>query len=702
MKSDESYSGVITIPDNVIFDGKSYAVSNVYEGVFYQNTGITGVSLPNTLLRVKNNMFNGCSALSSVSIGNSVDSVGDNAFYGCYVLKSVSLPSTVKYLGTRAFMNCSALSTVTGESLISKINDETFSGSGLTTFTVPDSVKVIGKSAFTNCSKLVTVNFNAELLEINPMAFYSCSALTSATLPSKVNKIGDNAFYYCSSLITAIIPNKVTRIEINTFRSCSKLTSLTLGNELKYIGQSAFYECGKIASLTIPSKVDTLADWAFCSCSGIKVMNSFAVKPPVLGYLAFSGIGTTIPVYVPLASIDAYKSDTNWKSYFSNILQATIQDAVNYKVTSSKAPYTVEVSMYSAKSSGDIEIPAAVTFNNINYAVTGIADQAFEDYSAITSVKLPNSVKYIGVGAFRNCTSLSNITLSDSLTKVSSEAFYNTAWYNAQSGTTYLGKVLIDCKLSMIGAPFSTEVKKGTTLIADGAYDWCIRMTGIKIPNSLKRIGMGAFHMCGNLTSVELGDSITDIDINAFYACGFSTIKLPGTLKNINELAFSACANLGSLTLPASVSYIGNNAFKDCVSVDTITCMAQTPPTLGTTVFQNISKTIPLLVQPGCLSRYKAAAQWKDFMNLKEINTEIQQPKDETFCLYPNPVKESFCLRGLKGISTVYIYDMHGKTQLVKQVQPNEIIPITGLANGLFIVRIVNDSVTIKQKIIKE
>lgn len=79
------------------------------------------------------------------------------------------------------------------------------------------------------------------------------------------------------------------------------------------------------------------------------------------------------------------------------------------------------------------------------------------------------------------------------------------------------------------------------------------------------------------------------------------------------------CSSLTSTTIPNSVKSIGDGAFEACTSAKEITCRAETPPTTGTYVFEGIDKTIPLYVPKGSVLKYKAAANWKDFVIIREI-----------------------------------------------------------------------------------
>ncbi|GHT12598.1 hypothetical protein AGMMS4956_07450 [Bacteroidia bacterium] len=161
-----------------------------------------------------------CSGLTSVTIGNSVTSIGDMAFFYCSGLTSVTIGNSVTSIGSYAFYDCS----------------------GLTAVTIPNSVTSIGESAFSGCSGLTSVTIPNSVTSIGDEAFSGCSGLTSVTIPNSVTSIGDRAFEGCSGLTSVTIPNSVTSIGDEAFAWCSGLTSVTNLNPVpQSIDSSVFY-----------------------------------------------------------------------------------------------------------------------------------------------------------------------------------------------------------------------------------------------------------------------------------------------------------------------------------------------------------------------------------------------------------------------------------------------------------------------------
>ena len=209
--------------------------------------------------------------LLSLFIGNSVTSTGVYAFYYCYSLTSISIPNSVTSIGGNAFYNCPSL----------------------TSISIPNSVTSIGGNAF-----------------------YNCSSLTSICIPNSVTSIGSYAFYYCYSLTSISIPNSVTSIESYAFYYCYSLTSISIPNSVTSIGGIAFYNCPSLTSISIPNSVTSIDGNAFAYCYSILEYKIYATTPPTLESTnAFSGINSICKIYVPDASVTAYKIATNWATY---------------------------------------------------------------------------------------------------------------------------------------------------------------------------------------------------------------------------------------------------------------------------------------------------------------------------------------------------------------------------------------------------
>jgi len=138
-----------------------------------------------------------------------------------------------------------------------------------------------------------------------------------------------------------------------------------------------------------------------------------------------------------------------------------------------------------------------------NLPVTSIGVMAFESYTRLTSITIPDSVTDIGIEAFAKCTSLTSITIPDNV----------------------------------------TSIKEMT-------FALCTNLTNVTISNSVIGIGEWAFAFCESLTSITIPDSITSIEDNAFTGCAsLNSITIPNSITSIGKSAFAFCKSLTSVTI---------------------------------------------------------------------------------------------------------------------------------------------------------
>ncbi len=278
---------------------------------------------------------------------------------------------------------------------------------------------------------------------------------------------------------------------------------------------------------------------------------------------------------------------------------------------------------------GALEIPSEIE----GLPVVGIGEYAFEFCSSLTSVRIPDSVKYIGWSAFYFCSSLTDIIIPGGVTSIGQSAFYYTAYYNDltnwEDGVLYIGSYLIEAKEELNG---DYEIKPGTVCIADCAFQSCSLLTSVRIPDGMKYIGWCAFHECALLTSITIPGSVAGIGDYAFAGCTALTeinvdtdnecyrstdgilfnkdasellicpegktgiYHVPSGVTSIGHSAFNSCMLLTEIIMPDSVKDIGNSAFDGCTSLTGIK-LSNNLVSIGGSAFRNCSKltgvTIP-------------------------------------------------------------------------------------------------------------
>ena len=307
------YSGSLVIPSEVEHNGQTYRVRAIGASAFATCSGLTSITIPNSVTSIGANAFEGCSALTSISIPQSVTSIGSNAFDGCSALETISIPDGMTNIGGA------------------------FDGSAWYNHQ-PDGLIYIGNVAYQYKGTMpenTSITLVDRTLGIADNAFNGCSNLASITIPNSVKNIGNKAFQGCSSLKSVIIPNSVTSIGSNAFRNCSNLTTFNLPNEWVSIGDYAFTGCnflGNYTSITIPSSVVNIGRDVFKDCSNLAEIIALPLTPPTIyatsfpyditGSVVSAGrwvdtyrFKTKIKLVVPESASEAYLSNTLWNQF---------------------------------------------------------------------------------------------------------------------------------------------------------------------------------------------------------------------------------------------------------------------------------------------------------------------------------------------------------------------------------------------------
>ena len=159
-----------------------------------------------------------------------------------------------------------------------------------------------------------------DVSDFSGTTFNDCrSYITDVTIPSGVTSIGSYAFQQCTGLTSVTIPNNVTAVEQSAFSQCTNLTSVNIGSSLTYLGIQMFSYCTSLTSITIPSNIVTIAGGALIGCTGLTKIIIERTTPPTLQYTNALQDTNNCPIYVPAASVDAYKAANNWSDYASRI-----------------------------------------------------------------------------------------------------------------------------------------------------------------------------------------------------------------------------------------------------------------------------------------------------------------------------------------------------------------------------------------------
>jgi hypothetical protein len=268
-------------------------------------------------------------------------------------------------------------------------------------------------------------------------------------------------------------------------------------------------------------------------------------------------------------------------------MSATV-NGIKYSLSGSNA--TVTGTSAGAANTTTVTIPSTVTNLGTTYNVTAIGNNAFQNYSYLTSITIPNGVLTIGNWAFFSCTTLASVTIGSSLTTIGEYAFRQCTSLasiivdSANNNYSSLNNVLFNKAQTTliqyaIGLSSNTYTIPSTvTIIGSSAFYNCSSLASVTIPSSVTTISNNAFQECSSLASVTIGTSVTTISSNAFQGCsGLASIIIPKSVTSIGSNAFQQCYILESITIGSGVTSIGQQAFLFCNSLASVTFMGDIP-----------------------------------------------------------------------------------------------------------------------------
>ena len=446
------------------------------------------------------------------------------------------------------------------------------------------------------------------------------------TLPESLETIGSYAFRNNSSLKSVNIPAKVKTIESNAFYNCG-LTDLAIPEGVQTIGDYAF-SGNSLKNLTLPSTIKSIGNDAFnCYSDNLQSIICNAVVPPMLGNGVF-GRSAIKEIKVPISSIAAYKQANGWK-YLTNYYGGdVVNNGITYRIDENGATITAAEAALT-----EANIPSSVEFEGNQYPVIKINDNVFSGNTNLMAVTLPDGLVEIGAYAFSHCKNLESVTLPESLTTLDHSAFISCKSLRAvkiPSGVT----VIPSSCFSGCSSLESVTIPDGVTTIEDEAFQSC-NLNALTLPESLETIGINAFKGNRSLKSVNISAKVKTIEQGAFSYCGLTDLVIPEGVQAIGNYAFSNNSlqnltlpstitsigwgtfsnnSLQNLTLPSTITSIGNKAFLYNNNLQSITCNAATPPTLGDNAFSSgimSDVKVPL----ASIAAYRKAYGWKDFSN---------------------------------------------------------------------------------------
>lgn len=607
---------------NISYDGK-VSITGL------NDTSVTSIDIPSEIdgkpvTEIAYGAFNNCKNIKSVNIPNSVISIGPSSFQNCTgITGSLVIPDSVNAVCSYAFQGCTGITELKLGNSVKYVDQYAFEGcTGITgTLVIPDSIGTIGISAFKGCNSILNLKIGTGVASIDADAFNNCSGLSGElTIPGNVKTIGSSAFlnigkftsikleegletignyaFFGNTNVTELtIPDSVQTIGFQAFAYYSNLKTLNLGNGVKIIDGKAFQDATSLKEIDIPESVQTINYNAFLNCTSLSTIN----LPD--NNINFGG------------------------NVFLNTAWYNSQDAG--VVYLGKKLYRYKGAM-----------PSNTTINVID-GTNQICGYAFDSFTNLISISVPDSVKCIdnyafnnctgltdagvissdivGSYAFNNCTNLKNITLGEGITTIEKNAFYNC------TGLTKL------------------ETPSTINKISDYAFYNCSGLTDVKILSG--SLGYNLFNGCNNIKTAYFGEGITTMNginlssqkltdltilsgnVPSFSGCkNLVNVTLGNKVTEIGSYAFEGCTGLTQIVIPDSVKTIGDSAFKGCSSVEKIS-IGKGVEKIGNYAFYGLTKFNPDIIIP---ENVKSVGSYA-YANCKSVTSLIINANDVSF-----------------------------------------------------------------------
>lgn len=544
------------------------------------NIELSDLFIPEGTKEIESYAYQDNKILTKLVIPEGVISIGNGAFAGCSNLKHITIPNSVESIGDCAFSDCISLESVV----------------------IPSKVKTIARGLFCRCKNLKTVEMPDGIISIENAAFGMCENLENITLPAALTLIGDGAFRGCFALKKIIIPNLVQKIDDFSFAQCKSLREVVYSENLKSIGKNAFADCSSLQEVNLPSNLESVKEFAFADCTALE---SVAIPGNFTDirmlYYAFEKcvnikkVKATLNVVMFLLQkteqlVDAeiiYNNSFDIRGIRRTLRQGCftkcnklssiiLPEEIGYipELAFAECKNLISFNMNGLESIGREAFKECDNLREISMQnVQSIGESAFEGCNKLierekgieyvgkwviccdkntTKAELRSNTIGIAEGAFADCRNLTDIIIPKSIIHFNGhEDIYEDGCVavfencvnliQTENEINYVGKWVIDCKRNIERA----ILRPDTVGIAEGAFENCVNLKSVEMPNGMVSILRSAFADCRNLTE----------------------IRLPESIEYIGDYAFSNCCNLTEVKMPNDIKLLGNSIFSGCEKI---------------------------------------------------------------------------------------------------------------------------------------
>lgn len=626
-------------------------ITTIGDGAFSGVTSLTGtLTIPACVTSIGKNAFSGTnfSKIETVD-GNLLETIGDSAFasnptltsvvfgktetpltFGASVftgatkLQSFEFPQNVKEIGASIFLNLTNLTSITfanGTSLLESIGDTAFSKTGITSITFPESSAQLGidlgSNLFKSCPYFTTMNLSVSVRALDGV-LGGCGTIDTINVPA------ENPYLEADDELP-IIYQKLDggeRSVVLIYRELSgESEHFTIAGGAA-IGERAFANQPQLKYVFIPASVRTIGAFAFQNCVNletVKFENGSLLQS--IGEGAFQNCfklkSINLEVATNLTTLeDGTGDDSNYTSldgekiyiYTSTGIFAGAgrdsEEPLKIKFPATAAVTKLGAFMFMTSGAAEIDLSGLTSVKDIPKAPYSSDHYGFFSQNPnLTTVKLPNSIEFLGMYSFKDCTALKEIDLTN-LTKL---------------------VYMTDSKKTSMPTSATTAV---------GMFENCSALTTVKFPTSLELLGAKCFDGCTKLTTITGLDNVTMIGTYAFAGTGFTNIDLDAMLPKLNTAKFSSvnytfanCAALQTVDLSMfyTLATLPTNMFQNCTSLQTMDLSEFTALTaLPNYMFDGCSNLASVTLPTGDKLAHLGTYTFRNCTALKKINSNVE------------------------------------------------------------------------------
>lgn len=595
----------------------------------FPNMSCTDYQVPASVTVIGASAFNGCDNLKSIILPEGLTTISSGAFQSCLKLTTLHIPASVSHIEGGALANCVSMTS---------INVAEGSQSYMTDYGV----------LYTIDGKII-IQYPCGRPDKHYSILNTCDSLDYLSFLGTIN------------LKSVYVPCGIKSIEQNTFRE-SNLERVVIDEGMESIKMNAFAGCYALKSVYLPSTLTQIENYAFQVCTAMQDITFAGEVPPTLGENALYGVGydndNPTTLYVPAGASSAYNNNSWNSSYFTyNVSEISplatgttfTVDSLNYATTDDLL--NTKVSGVVAKTLTDLGIPPKVAYQGNLCTVTTLGYTSLQNCTKMVRAEVPFTVTWMDDYSFYGCTDLQTVILRNGLTQIDPFSLSHidkmttltipasvdsvaSTFVNYSNG---LEKILVargNAKYTSSSGVLFTKDRKQLV-----AYPHA-HSTNYTVPTGTQVIRGSSFRGAAALQQVNLPKTLRTIESSAFFDnTALTSISVPEGVTTIGVSAFSGCTAMASAELPSTLTTLGYLAFRN-TPLTSLTVKATTPPTCQTRIDPRTHEIYlvfdeshfsgcTLYVPRGTLAAYQAAATWKEFLNIVEVDMPVEDKRGD-------------------------------------------------------------------------